>query len=80
MTWPKLTCSSSVYIFKGLLILLGQFQFNFICSLLALWGGGGGGGGGGGIKFMYLVEVTWPGWPPCAYMVKTVHNLLFHKH
>ena len=27
-------------------------------------------------KFLQMVMVTWPRWPPCPYMVKTLKNLL----
>ena len=27
-------------------------------------------------KFVQMVYVTWPVWPPCPYMVKTLKNLL----
>ena len=26
-------------------------------------------------KFVQMVQVTWPRWPPCPYMVKTLKNL-----
>ena len=27
-------------------------------------------------KFVQLIQVTWPRWPPCPYMVKTLKNQL----
>ena len=32
--------------------------------------------GTGEWKFVQMVQVTWPIWPPCPYMVKTLKNLL----
>ena len=32
--------------------------------------------GKGERKFIQMVQVTWPSWPPCPYMVKTFKNLL----
>ena len=49
--------------------LLGQFLFNFIYCLQAK----------GQRKFTYVVQVIWPKWMPCPYMVKTYKNLL-HNH
>ena len=42
--------------------LLGQLKPNFIKSLL----------GAGKRKFVQTVVVTWPRWPPCPYMLKTL--------
>ena len=30
----------------------------------------------GEYKFVQMVQVTWPIWPPCLYMIKTFKNLL----
>ena len=30
-------------------------------------------------KFVQTVQVTWPRWPPCLYMVKTLKNLLLRN-
>ena len=30
-------------------------------------------------KFVNMILVTWPRWPPCPYMVKTLKNLLFQN-
>ena len=30
-------------------------------------------------KFIQMVEVTWPRWPPCPYTVKTLKHLLFRN-
>ena len=30
-------------------------------------------------KFVQMVQVTWPVWPPCPYMVKTLENLLWNQ-
>ena len=38
---------------------LGQLMSNFICSFHGM----------GERKFVQLVQVTWPRWPPCPYMV-----------
>ena len=45
---------------------LGQFNSNFIWRLLRT----------GELKFVHMVLVTWPRWPPGPYMVKTLKNLL----
>ena len=58
---PKVTCQLSVNIFP--LKLLGQFHLNFILAK-------------GERKFIYLVQVNWPRWPPCQYMVKTLKIFL----
>ena len=39
---------------------LGRLKPNFIWSLL----------GTGERKFVQMIQVTWPRWPPCLYMVK----------
>ena len=31
-------------------------------------------------KFIRMVQITWPIWPPCPYMVKTLKNLLLWKN
>ena len=41
---------------------LGQLNSNFICRLLRI----------GERKFVQMILVTWPRWPPCPYMVKTL--------
>ena len=41
---------------------LGQLNSNFIWRLLRM----------GERKFIQMVLVTWPRWPPCPYMVKTL--------
>ena len=41
---------------------LGQLNSNFIWRLLRM----------GERKFVKMVLVTWPRWPPCPYMVKTI--------
>ena len=46
--------------------LLVQLKPNFMSSLL----------GTGQQKFVQTVLVTWPRWPPCPYMVKTLKYLL----
>ena len=30
-------------------------------------------------KFVQMVQVTWPIWPPCPYMVKILKNLLWNQ-
>ena len=40
----------------------GQLNSNFIWRLLRM----------GERKFVQMVSVTWPRWPPCPYMVKTL--------
>ena len=35
--------------------------------------------GKGEWKFIQMVQVTWPRWPPCPYMVKTFKNLFFQN-
>ena len=40
---------------------MGQSKSNFICSFHGM----------GKRKFIQLVQVTWPRWSPCPYMVKT---------
>ena len=30
-------------------------------------------------KFVQMIEVTWPRWPPCPYMVKTLKNLFLRN-
>ena len=35
--------------------------------------------GEGERKFVQMVQVTWPRWPPCPYMVKTFKNLLLQN-
>ena len=35
--------------------------------------------GKGERKFIYIVQVTWPRWLPCPYMVKTFKNLLLQN-
>ena len=40
---------------------LGQLNSNFIWRLLRTWGW----------KFVQMVLVSWPRWPPCLYMVRT---------
>ena len=42
--------------------LLGQLNSNFIWRLLRM----------GERKFVQMVLVTWPKWPPCPYMLKTL--------
>ena len=48
---------------------LGQLKLNFIWSLHGMreW------------KFVQTVQVTWPRWPPCPYMVKTLKTLLLQN-
>ena len=48
---------------------LGRLKPNFIWSLLGTqeW------------KFVQMVQVTWPRWAPCPYMVKTLKNLLLRN-
>ena len=41
---------------------LGQLNWNFTWRLLRM----------GELKFVQMVLVTWPKWPPCPYMVKTL--------
>ena len=41
---------------------LGQFNSNFIWRLLRTWE----------LKFVQMALVTWPRWPPCPFMVKTL--------
>ena len=48
---------------------LGQCSSNFMWSLLRL----------GERKLAKMVEVHWPSWPPCPYMVKTFKNLLLQN-
>ena len=48
---------------------LGRLNPNFMCSLLGM----------GERKFVQMVQVTWPRWPPCPYMVKTLKNLILHN-
>ena len=45
---------------------LGQSKSNFIWSVYGM----------GEPKFAQMFLVTWPRWPPCPYMVKTLKNLL----
>ena len=45
---------------------LGRLKPNFIRSLFGI----------GEREFVQMVQVTWPRWPPCPYMVKTLKNLL----
>ena len=54
---------------SSLLKLLGLLKPNFTWSLLAT----------GKRKFVQTVLVTWPRWPPCPYMVKTLKNLLLRN-
>ena len=49
---------------------LGQFQSNFICSILTIWGSKICSNGLG-----HLIT-----WPPCPYMVKILKQLLLQKH
>ena len=44
----------------------GQSKSNFICCLHGM----------GERKFVQPLQVTWPRWPPCPYMVKTLKYLL----
>ena len=30
-------------------------------------------------KFVQLIQVTWPRWPPCIYMVKTLKKILLRQ-
>ena len=48
---------------------LGRLKLNFIWSLHGMreW------------KFVQTVQVTWPRWPPCPYMVKTLKTLLLQN-
>ena len=48
---------------------LGQLNSNFILRLLRM----------GEPKFVQIVLVTWPRWPPCPYMVKPFKNLLLQN-
>ena len=48
---------------------LGRLKPNFMWSLLGM----------GEQKFVQTVQVTWPRWPPCPYMVKTLKNLLWNQ-
>ena len=48
---------------------LGWLKPNFMWSLL----------GSGEQKFVQRVVVTWPRWPPCLYMVKTLKNHLLRN-
>ena len=43
---------------------LGRLRSNFMWSVHGM----------GERKFAYGVQVTWPGWPPCPYMVKTLQK------
>ena len=45
---------------------LGQLKPNFISSLHRM---------GERKKFIQMVQVTWPWWPPYPYMVKTLKNI-----
>ena len=45
---------------------MGQSKSNFIWSFYGM----------GERKFAQMFLVTWPRWPPCPYMVKTLKNLL----
>ena len=47
----------------------GQFNSNFIWRLLRTRER----------KFVQMVMVTWPRWPPRPYMVKTLYNLLLQN-
>ena len=48
---------------------LGRLKPNFMWSIL----------GTGEQKFIQMVQVTCPRWPPCPYMVKTLKNLLLRN-
>ena len=48
---------------------LDQLKPNFIWSLLEM----------GEQKCVQMVQVTWPRWPPCPYMVKILKNLLLRN-
>ena len=50
-------------------IRLGGLKPNFIWSL----------NGMGEQTFVQMVQVTWPMWPPCPYMLKTLKNLLLRN-
>ena len=54
----------SVHNFKHLLKPLGQLYSNYIWRLLRTQAQ----------KFVQMVLVTWPRWPPCPYMVKTLQK------
>ena len=45
---------------------LDQLKPNFMWSLHGMREG----------KFIQIVQVTWPVWPPCPYLVKSIKNLL----
>ena len=58
-------------------------QIKWEAHVLARQNGGGGGGGGGGVlskskwghtffeQVKVKVQLTWPRWPPCPYIVNT---------
>ena len=48
---------------------LGWLKPNFMWSLLGM----------GERKFVQMVQVTWPRWPPCSYMVKTLKSLFLRN-
>ena len=48
---------------------LGRLKPNFMWNLLGM----------GEEKFVQMVQVIWPRWPPCPYVVKTLKNLLLQN-
>ena len=57
-------CSTLLNIFSS--ETAGPIKVKFLWSLHGM----------GEWKFVQTVQVTWPRWPPCPYMVKTLKNLL----
>ena len=49
--------------------LLSHLEPNFSWKLMGAWEW----------KFIQMSRVTWPTWPPCPYMVKTLKNLLLQN-
>ena len=65
--WPK-----AIYVWKLKHAFLRNhwpFLTNFVWRLLVTWK----------LKFVDMMLVTWPRWPPCPYMVIALKNLLLQN-
>ena len=68
-SWTPLLCMYVCMYVCSPLKPLDRLNLNFIWSLL----------GAGKRKFVQMVQVTWPRWQPCPYLVKNIKILLWNQ-